>query len=162
VGAVDGLSRPLGRRSLAAMLRGSAAAPRSARASASFGLLAAASDAEIGRWLRALEAAGALVETVTSEGYRVLRAAPHAPLPSLGGVDAAPAAGLVDRLRAWRLERARTDGVPAYVVLHDATLHELATARPATLAELAALHGVGPAKLERYGEELLSTISEDR
>jgi ATP-dependent DNA helicase RecQ len=162
VGAVDGLSRPLGRRSLAAMLRGSVAAPRSARASASFGLLAAASDAEIGRWLRALEAAGALVETVTSEGYRVLRAAPHAPLPSLGGVDAAPAAGLVDRLRAWRLERARTDGVPAYVVLHDATLHELATARPATLAELAALHGVGPAKLERYGEELLSTISEDR
>ena len=60
--------------------------------------------------------------------------------------------GLFERLRAWRLERARVDEVPAYVVLHDATLRELATAKPASELDLAAVKGFGPTKLERYGE----------
>ncbi|HUK96547.1 MAG TPA: ATP-dependent DNA helicase UvrD2 [Gaiellaceae bacterium] len=64
-----------------------------------------------------------------------------------------------ERLRAWRLERARSDGVPPYVVFHDRVLHEIADVRPATLGELARISGVGPAKLERYGGDVLATIA---
>jgi DNA helicase II / ATP-dependent DNA helicase PcrA len=62
-------------------------------------------------------------------------------------------------LKAWRLTRARIDGVPAYVVFHDRTLAEIATRRPATAAELAGVSGVGPTKLERYGTEVLATLA---
>ncbi len=161
VRAVEGLVWPLGRRSLVATLRGSVAAPPSARRSASFGVLAAATESEVTRWVRALESAGCLVETVTPDGYRVLRPMPDAPLPALGPRTAAAAdTGLVERLRAWRLDRSREDGVPAYVVLHDATLHELAAVQPASLAELGAVHGLGPAKVERYGDALLALVAE--
>jgi DNA helicase-2/ATP-dependent DNA helicase PcrA len=63
------------------------------------------------------------------------------------------------RLREWRLERAKADDVPPYVVFHDSVLHAIAAARPGTLGELAQISGVGPAKLERYGEEVLATVS---
>ena len=66
---------------------------------------------------------------------------------------------LGERLRAWRLERARDDGVPPYVVFHDRVLHEIADARPATLTELAGIAGVGPSKLERYGGEILAAVA---
>lgn len=62
-------------------------------------------------------------------------------------------------LKAWRLERAKADGIPAYVVFHDSTLAEIAVRRPRTAAELAAVTGVGPAKLERYGREVLATLA---
>jgi DNA helicase II / ATP-dependent DNA helicase PcrA len=62
------------------------------------------------------------------------------------------------RLRDWRLERARADGVPPYVVFHDAVLQAIAAARPASLGELSQIGGVGPAKLERYGDELLALV----
>ena len=62
-------------------------------------------------------------------------------------------------LKEWRLSRARSDGVPAYVVFHDRTLAEIATRRPETPAELAGVSGVGPAKLERYGTEVLATLA---
>jgi superfamily II DNA helicase RecQ len=66
---------------------------------------------------------------------------------------------LFERLRAWRLERARADEVPAYVVLHDATLRELATAKPASELDLAAVKGFGPTKLERYADDVLAVIA---
>jgi DNA helicase-2/ATP-dependent DNA helicase PcrA len=62
-------------------------------------------------------------------------------------------------LREWRLERSRADGVPAYVVFHDATLEEIARVGPSSRAELASISGIGPAKLERYGEELLAALA---
>jgi DNA helicase II / ATP-dependent DNA helicase PcrA len=62
-------------------------------------------------------------------------------------------------LKAWRRERAQADGVPAYVVFHDRTLQEIARRRPGSLAALSAVSGVGPAKLERYGDELLATLA---
>jgi DNA helicase II / ATP-dependent DNA helicase PcrA len=65
-----------------------------------------------------------------------------------------------EALKAWRLERARQDEVPAYLVFHNSTLEEIAGRRPRSLAELAAVPGVGPAKLERYGEELLAALAE--
>lgn len=159
VDAVAALTWPLGRRSLVAMLRGSVKAPPSARRSPRFGVLAAASDNEVTRWVRTLEAAGALVE-VESDGFRVLRARPAAELPSLRAPAASAAdASLVAELRAWRSRRAREDGVPAYVVLHDATLHELAARRPASEAELVGVKGLGPAKLQRYAGELLTIVA---
>jgi DNA helicase-2/ATP-dependent DNA helicase PcrA len=63
-----------------------------------------------------------------------------------------------DALRAWRLARARSEDVPAYVVFHNRTLEEIAARRPRSLGELAAVSGVGPAKLERYGRELLAAL----
>jgi len=66
----------------------------------------------------------------------------------------------VQALREWRLARARADEVPAYVVFNDRTLAELAARTPQTLAELAAVPGIGPAKLERYGSELLARLAE--
>jgi DNA helicase II / ATP-dependent DNA helicase PcrA len=62
------------------------------------------------------------------------------------------------RLRDWRLERARADNVPPYVVFHDSVLQAIAAARPASLGELAQISGVGPAKLERYGVEVLALV----
>jgi ATP-dependent DNA helicase UvrD/PcrA len=63
-----------------------------------------------------------------------------------------------ERLRAWRLERAREDGVPPYVVFHDTVLHAIAAAQPTSLGELAQIAGVGPAKLERYGSDVLALL----
>ena len=62
-------------------------------------------------------------------------------------------------LKRWRLERAKADGVPAYVVFHNSTLAEVAARRPSTLNELASVPGVGPTKLERYGADVLTALS---
>jgi DNA helicase II / ATP-dependent DNA helicase PcrA len=72
---------------------------------------------------------------------------------------ALPQTPTVEALREWRLARARADEVPAYVVFNDRTLAELAARTPRTIAELAAVPGIGPAKLERYGPELLAQLA---
>lgn len=69
---------------------------------------------------------------------------------------------LFEALKAWRLERARADALPAYVVLHDATLRTIAERRPATLAQLADIPGVGPAKLARYGADIIELVERGR
>jgi ATP-dependent DNA helicase RecQ len=162
VTAVSRLTWPLGRQSLIAMLRGSVKAPRSARDSPAFGLLAAAGDADVRRWVGLLEQVGVLVETTTPDGYRVLVADRTVACPRIV-VDARANAdeGLFELLRHWRRERSQTDSVPAYVVFSDATLQELAAAQPRTLGELAGVKGIGPAKLERYGDELLSLLASE-
>ena len=65
-----------------------------------------------------------------------------------------------DALRQWRKEIALAAEVPAFVVFTDATLTAIAEAKPSSLEELAALAGVGPAKLERYGEDVLRVLVE--
>jgi len=62
-------------------------------------------------------------------------------------------------LKQWRLERAKADEVPAYVVFHNSTLEQIAERGPRTLSELASVPGVGPTKLERYGEEVLAALA---
>jgi DNA helicase-2/ATP-dependent DNA helicase PcrA len=62
-------------------------------------------------------------------------------------------------LREWRRGRAKADDVPAYIVFHDSTLAEIAMVQPRTIADLARVAGVGPAKLERYGEEVLRALA---
>lgn len=65
-------------------------------------------------------------------------------------------------LRAWRAERAREDNVPAYIVFTDATLMAIAEAMPETEADLLSIPGIGPAKLERYGGDVLGTLYQFR
>ena len=65
---------------------------------------------------------------------------------------------LFQQLRAWRSDTAREQGVPAYVILHDKTLRELAEVRPFSRGLLATVTGMGSAKIEHYGEELLALI----
>lgn len=65
-------------------------------------------------------------------------------------------------LKAWRLEQAQADKVPAYVIFNDKTLDELCRTRPATVQELLAVGGIGPAKADRYGDQLLAVIEESR
>ena len=75
-------------------------------------------------------------------------------------VELAPvAAGLFERLRTWRAAAAREQGVPAYVVFHDATLRQIAERAPGTLGELGGVSGVGEAKLARYGQQVLDTLA---
>ena len=72
-----------------------------------------------------------------------------------------PAAeGLFQRLREWRLRSARAQGVPPYVIFHDATLLAIAAARPRTRRDLEGLPGLGAAKLERYGDALLEFLND--
>ncbi|WP_214413921.1 DNA helicase RecQ [Sphaerisporangium fuscum] len=64
-----------------------------------------------------------------------------------------------ERLRAWRAAKAKEQGVPAYVIFHDATLREIATLSPTSLADLGKVSGVGENKLAKYGEEILQTLT---
>ena len=68
---------------------------------------------------------------------------------------------LFDRLKRWRLERAKADGVPAYVVFHDATLGAIAEERPTSRAALSTISGIGPTKLERYADEVLEVVASE-
>lgn len=65
---------------------------------------------------------------------------------------------LFEALRAWRASEAKTQHVPPYVIFHDRTLVEIATAKPASRAALARLNGVGEAKLAHYGEAVLGVV----
>jgi DNA helicase-2/ATP-dependent DNA helicase PcrA len=98
---------------------------------------------------------------VTSGGRRPL----DRPSPAKPGAKApaqldAEGDTLRTALKAWRSERARRDGVPAYVVFHDETLDLIAAARPRSAVALSRLKGIGPAKLDRYGDEVLAVVDE--
>ncbi|MBX3079669.1 MAG: DNA helicase RecQ [Cryobacterium sp.] len=63
-----------------------------------------------------------------------------------------------EALRAWRAAAAKEQGVPAYVIFHDATLRELATRHPSSVEELGTVTGVGESKLAKYGDQLLEVL----
>ncbi|MEV0903073.1 DNA helicase RecQ [Actinoplanes sp. NPDC049802] len=82
-----------------------------------------------------------------------------------GGRAAAPpvdlsgeAAGLFERLRAWRGATAKEQGVPAYVIFHDATLRAIAALAPTSLDQLGTVSGVGQSKLTKFGDQVLATV----
>jgi DNA helicase-2/ATP-dependent DNA helicase PcrA len=107
---------------------------------------------------------------------REARTAPSPFLQEIGVVQPAPApaaraprtpvtvsgagGALFDRLKEWRRKRAAADGVPAYVVFHDATLAEIAERKPRDWADLASVSGVGPTKLDRYADEVLAIVAQ--
>jgi ATP-dependent DNA helicase RecQ len=77
-----------------------------------------------------------------------------------GGLTLDPVAeSLWQRLRAWRLDEARRQELPPYVIFHDATLIEVARRRPASLAALTDIPGIGRSKLDRYGAAVLAVIA---
>jgi ATP-dependent DNA helicase RecQ len=89
------------------------------------------------------------------------KAAAKAAKPKKAAVDMpAEAAPVFERLRAWRAAAAKEQGVPAYVIFHDATLREIATASPATLEALGRISGVGENKLAKYGAQVLETLGQ--
>jgi DNA helicase-2/ATP-dependent DNA helicase PcrA len=93
----------------------------------------------------------------------VQTAQPAAAPPRVSGappiVAGEPEEGLYRALSVWRLARARLEDVPAYIVFHNRVLAAIAGARPRSRAELAAVPGVGPAKLERYGDDVLEVVA---
>ncbi|MEU9793741.1 DNA helicase RecQ [Streptomyces sparsogenes] len=72
----------------------------------------------------------------------------------------AEAVPVFEALRAWRAATAKEQGVPAYVIFHDATLRQIATLAPGTLAELGTVSGVGENKLAKYGQQILDTLAQ--
>ena len=68
--------------------------------------------------------------------------------------------GLYKALKAWRLEQSRADSVPAFVIFNDRTLDELSRVPPRTVGELLGITGIGPAKVDRYGDQILAVIAE--
>jgi ATP-dependent DNA helicase RecQ len=148
-----------------------------------FGIGTELSDTEWRAVVRQLLAQGVL--GVDSEGYGTLRLTDASPAvlsgahpvllrreaprpatrsrsPKRGAAAAisldAGATLVFERLRIWRAATAKEQGVPAYVVFHDATLREIATRIPTTLDELSTVSGVGVAKRERYGPQLLEAL----
>jgi ATP-dependent DNA helicase RecQ len=101
----------------------------------------------------------------------MLRREPERPARATRAARAAKAAGstvaelppeaapVFERLRAWRAAEAKEQGKPAYVIFHDATLQQIATKSPATLAELGTVSGVGETKLARYGQQVLDVLA---
>ncbi len=89
---------------------------------------------------------------------------PRKPARTRSGPAAAPISGpdepLFEALRIWRREQAREDAVPAYVILHDSVLREIAARRPASRSALSAVPGMGAAKLDRYGGKILALVSQ--
>jgi ATP-dependent DNA helicase RecQ len=61
----------------------------------------------------------------------------------------------------WRTETAKGDGVPAYVIFHDATLAEIARLGPGSIDDLRGIPGMGARKLDRFGYELLHVVAAD-
>ncbi len=88
-------------------------------------------------------------------------------LPPAGGhaasakVDPADRSPLSNALRAWRTARARADEVAPFIVFHDSTIEAIAESRPRSIAELRRVPGVGPTKLDRYGEEIIGVVARE-
>ena len=82
--------------------------------------------------------------------------------PRPAGQGETVSAALLGALRTWRSTMARQRGVPAYVVLHDATIEGIAATRPTTSAQLRGIPGIGDKKLEHYGDELLALVKASR
>jgi ATP-dependent DNA helicase RecQ len=95
------------------------------------------------------------------EPERVRHATPPTPKPRRGAPVELPerAVPVFEQLRTWRAAAAREQGVPAYVIFHDATLRQIATECPATLSELGTINGVGENKLAKYGQQILATLA---
>lgn len=66
---------------------------------------------------------------------------------------------LLDKLKKWRSKTAKTQSVPAFVIMHDKTLKQIATLKPDTKNDLLAVDGIGKAKLEKYGEDVMEIVS---
>ena len=170
-----------GRLTLVRLLRGDSQAPESAQRQSSYGTLAYRSQAALENMLQRLEQGdflqarelshGGTVVELTAAGHKAtqnpavldsLFAPPKPPVqPTLTGeVVSAPDmdTALLELLTQWRLVLAKVQKVPAYMIFSNQTLEAIAQACPVTLAALEKVKGVGPRKLEKYGEEVITLI----
>jgi ATP-dependent DNA helicase RecQ len=97
--------------------------------------------------------------TTLAKPAKASRAAGSASAAAATELSAADAA-VFEQLRSWRAAAAKEQGVPAYVIFHDATLRQIAAQSPSTLTELATVNGVGETKLARYGQQILDLMGE--
>jgi len=65
---------------------------------------------------------------------------------------------LSNALRAWRTARAKADAVAPFIIFHDSTIEAIAERRPRSMADLRRVPGIGPTKLDRYGEEIIAVV----
>jgi ATP-dependent DNA helicase RecQ len=174
-----------GKRKVVAMLTGNLEGlPEPLTLLSTTGILAAESPRTVGDWIDAAQGGGLLA--ATNDVYRTLSltpagrdvmagrtpqvalALPEPPRPKAKRKKPSPvieadsaetaSPSRIEALREWRRREAARRSVPAYVVLHDRTLASLAAARPSTLDALSAIPGIGPAKLEAYGQDLLALL----
>jgi len=112
-------------------------------------------------WLDDIRVAAAGGKPRRSKPSDVARhtAAARASLPSRDAPSAADRP-LFEALRTWRREQANAASVPAFVVFNDATLRAVAERRPSSNAELLAVPGIGPVKVERFGGDLLRIVAD--
>jgi ATP-dependent DNA helicase RecQ len=182
---VSHLPFPLGKPGLSKALKGSIASSVGADRCPEYGALAYLSLNAIGRQIELLIAEGYLSRE--ERGYRLIalmekgKKALHdrSLLPDVLPASVAKAEKdkaekqdvgdgtevdeeLWQRLRAWRLEQAQVQDVPAFVIFHDTTLRRIAALRPADLNELASIKGIGPSKMEKYGQEVLGIVNGDK
>ena len=107
--------------------------------------------------------AGAAAEPRDGADGLASPAEPHPDIPVRAQSAVAEAdQNLFQALRQKRMDIARAQNVPPYVIFHDRTLIELAAAKPSSRAEMAEVSGVGEAKLDRYGPAFLAVIEEHR
>jgi DNA helicase II / ATP-dependent DNA helicase PcrA len=100
-----------------------------------------------------------LDDLVPPGGSRVRPRAVASGMTRVGRASSRAEGPLAEQLRAWRRKRAEADGVPAYVVFNDRTLAALSERRPRSRGELLGIEGIGPSKLDRYGDELLALLT---
>jgi superfamily II DNA helicase RecQ len=178
--------RGLGEVNLVYLLRADARAADWLVGRAGWGALAHRSESKVRALVRALEAGGLVARETLEHGGAALRLAEKGalalasgapvvvpgpgPRPSPGPRPAAPgprpaapgrpvdADPTFEALRAWRRATADAEGVPPFVVAHDTTLRAIAAARPTSLAELRAVKGMGPKRVEKYGKGLLRAL----
>jgi ATP-dependent DNA helicase RecQ len=141
------------------------------RATPAFGSISGWSEARIRLLSEELMRLGCLAQTLgqypmvelTDVGRAVLGGRKKVEVAMPADAPSEPAATpdleLFRKLKAWRAEVARRQGIAAFIVFHDKTLTEIAARRPADMAEMEAVPGVGPAKLSQYGPALLELIA---
>ena len=79
--------------------------------------------------------------------------------PASSALKNSASAELITTLKQWRTQKSSIQGVPAYMVLHDATIIDIAQKMPITSEDLNEVHGMGDAKIKRYGREILGIVN---
>ncbi|CAM4117938.1 DNA helicase RecQ [Paenibacillus alkaliterrae] len=137
-----------------------------------YGLMRHLPEKEIADWLYWLVAEGYLrlsegqypVVSLTAnalpvlEGREMIMQRVRATVRQSLAADSASASPLFDSLKQWRKEKAAAEGVPPFMLFFDATIREIANAQPQTVQQLLEVKGIGTAKADKYGEELLAII----
>ena len=113
-------------------------------------------DGATGDWRTVLRQNRERLAAAKAAGVPGVAGTPKASIQVGSGADPA----LYEALKAWRATESRSSGLPAFVIFHDTALAAMAQARPATPADLLALPGVGPVKVERYGAAVLRVLQE--